>query len=149
MTENWLDELYKLHEADKAKHHDVVSKLDLSVLSSKRKSGTATLRQSEALNLLRRVQKALLGGKGVLDTFVNQNHYDKGICLMWQGPVSAARNPNPADPEDYHYILIGARDGKLYVNSQPLEFVTPDALKAALLKAAKSPGKVKPGKPLP
>ena len=90
------------------------------------------LRQCDAHNLLRKVQKVLLGGKGVIDIFDTTQQYDRAIALIWQGPISNARLPRPEDPEDYLYILVGAKGDQVYVNHRRLKNVTPEALKAAL-----------------
>jgi hypothetical protein len=142
MSDNWLDELHQLHEQDKARHEAAVEQLDLSVLASQRnKEAADLLRQVDALNLLRQVQKALLNGKGVLDIFQQTQRYERAISLAWQGSISAARKPDPKNPEAYQYILIGVRQGKLYVNDKEVAPVTPEALKIALLEAAKKPGR--------
>jgi hypothetical protein len=89
------------------------------------------------------VQKALLGGEGVLDIFDRAGNYDRVITRAWQGPISAARKPNPNDPEPYNYILVGVRKDKLWVNGKSLPETTPEALKAALVEASKKPGREK------
>jgi hypothetical protein len=63
------------------------------------------------------------------------------LTLVWQGPVSRARKPDPDDPAGYSYILVGVREGRLWVNGKPLAEATPEALKAALLQAARKPGR--------
>lgn len=142
MDDNWLDELHQLHKQDKAKHKAAVEQLDLSVLPSQRnKEAADLLRQVDALNLLRQVQKVLLNSKGVLDIFEQTQRYERAISLAWQGSISAARKPDPKNPEAYQYILIGVRRGKLYVNDKEVAPVTPEALKIALLEAAKKPGR--------
>ena len=140
--DDWLDELHQLREQDRVSRQAAQEQLDLSVLSSERddKQAADLLRQADAHNLLRRVQKALLGGKGVIDFLAQKSHYDRVMTIMWQGPISAARNPDPEDPEAYQYILVGVRQGKLYVNGKEVSPVTPEALKLALVKAAKKPG---------
>ena len=139
MSDDWLEQLHQLHEADKAKRQPKVKPEEQQQI--KLKQAANLLRQSEAHELLRQVQKALLKGKGVLDIFDAAGQYDRVITLAWQGPISAARTPNPDDPEDYRYILVGARQGKLWVNGKPLASATPEALKAALLQASKNPGR--------
>jgi hypothetical protein len=142
MNDNWLDELHQLHEQDKTRHEAAVEQLDLSVLPSQRvKEAADLLRQVDALNLLRQVQKALLNGKGVLDIFEQTKRYERAISLAWQGPISAARKPDPKNPEAYQYILIGVRQGKLYVNDKEVTPVTSEALKRALVEASKKPGR--------
>jgi hypothetical protein len=142
MNDNWLDELRQLHELDKANHQAAVEQLDLSILPSQRnKEAADLLRQVDALNLLRQVQKALLNGKGVLDIFEQTKRYERAISLAWQGSISAARKPDPKNPEAYQYILIGVRRGKLYVNDKEVTPVTSEALKRALVEAAKKPSR--------
>ncbi len=146
MPDNWLDELYQMHNEDKAKQQasEKTDPLDLSVLSKNRvELAAAVLRSVNALNLVRRLQSALLGGKGIIDTSDSRDDYDRVITLVWQGPISNARKPNPEDPTEYQYISIGVRGKKLYVNDQEVTSLTPEALKSALVKAAKKPGKIK------
>jgi hypothetical protein len=148
MSDDWLEELHQLREQDRVTRQAAQEQLDLSVLSSERddKQAADLLRQADAHNLLRRVQKALLGGKGVIDFLDQKSHYDRVMTLMWQGPISAARNPDPEDPEAYQYILVGVRQGKLYVNGKEVSPITPEALKVALVNVAKKPGRARPGK---
>lgn len=145
MSDDWLDELRQLHESDKARQQAAAEPLDLSILSAQLNQQAADLlRQVDAHNLLRQVQKALLNGKGIIDIFEHTNRYERAISLAWQGPISAARKPNAKDPEDYLYILIGVYQGKLYVNDEEVSPVTPEALKIALRKAAQNPGRAGP-----
>jgi hypothetical protein len=143
---DWLDELYQLHEQDKAKRQEEMAQLDLSILGKHRPTSTGILRHSNALNLLRRVQKALLNGKGVIEVFDQKSDYDHALTLVWQGPISAARKPNPNDLEPYQYILVGVKDARLYVNGKEVNPPHPENLKAALVEAAKNPAKSKPNK---
>jgi len=97
-TNRWLDELYNLREEDKARRQTEPEPLDLSVLTAQREKQAAdVLRQADAHNLLRRVQRALLDGKGIIDIFEHKSNYERLITLVWQGSVSMARNPNPED----------------------------------------------------
>jgi len=124
-----------------------VEQLDLNVLPSQREKQAADLiRQADVHNLLRQVQKALLGGKGIIDFIEHESDYERVITLVWQGPISAAHNPDPEDPEAYQYILVGVRQGKLYVNGKEVSPVVPEALKVALVKAAKKPGRTERNK---
>jgi len=146
MTDNWLDELYQMHDEDKAKQQtsEKIDPLNLNVLSKNRvELAAAVLRNVNAHNLIRRLQSALLGGKGIIDISDNQDDYDRVITLAWQGPISNARKPNLEGPTKYQYIAIGARGEKLYVNDQEVTPLTPEALKSALVKAAKKPSKTK------
>jgi len=138
MSDDWLDELQKLREDDEAKQQAQVETLDMSVLTRQNEAGQA-LRQCDAHNLLRKVQKVLLGGKGVIDIFDTTQQYDRAIALIWQGPISNARIPRPKDPDDYFYVLVGAKGDKIYVNHRRLKNSTPEALKSALLWASKNP----------
>ena len=142
MSDDWLDELQKLRDEDEARQQTQVEALDTSVLNRQNEAGQA-LRQCDAHNLLRQVQKVLLGGKGVIDIFDTTRQYDRAIALIWQGPVSDARKPNPDDPEPYNYILVGVRQDELWVNGKQLSEVTPESLKAAILAACKKPGQEK------
>lgn len=137
---DWLDELHQLREEDKAQRQADLKSLNLSVLTSQQvETTTLLLHRCDAHNLLRRLQKVLLDGKGTIDIFEQKSNYDRIITLAWQGPISAARIPDPEDPEDYNYIYVGVKRGKVYVNGEELSPVTPDALKPALVKAAKNP----------
>jgi hypothetical protein len=141
MSDNWLNELRQLREQDKISRQPTVESLDLSLLAVQRAQQAADLlRQADALNLLRQVQKALLDGKGVLDIFEQTQRYDRAISLAWQGPLSEARKPDPKSTEAYQYILIGVRQGTLYVNDKKVTPATPQALKIALVEAARKPG---------
>ncbi|MBE7550400.1 MAG: hypothetical protein HS126_04890 [Anaerolineales bacterium] len=148
MTDTWLDELYQMHNEDKAKQQTLQKSdpLDLSVLSKNRvELAAAVMRSVNAHNLIRRLQSALLGGKGIIYIFDSKDDYDRVISLVWQGPISNARKPNPEDPTEYQYISVGARGKRLYVNDQEVSSLTPEALKKALVEAAKKPGKIKRG----
>ncbi len=148
MSDDWLQQLNQLHQEDKAKHQ---VKIDAEAKKkrqqeARKNQASELLRQSKAYELLRQVQKALLGGKGVLDVFDATDDYDRTITLAWQGPISNAKKPDPEDPGDYNYIMVGVRKGKLWVNDKPLPAATPTTLKAALLQASKQPGRKKQGK---
>jgi hypothetical protein len=138
---DWMDELYKMHQEDKGKQNSKkVDPLDLSVLSKNRiELAAATLRSVNAMAVMRRVQSALLGGKGAIDTFDNESDYDRVIILCWQGVLSAARKPDPGEP--FWYISAGACGKKLYVNGKEVTPITPEAFKKAIVQAAKKPGK--------
>ena len=137
VSNDWLEQLRQLHEADKSKQEAAtppVEPLPPDMASE-------LLRQSQAHHLLRQVQKVLLGGEGTLDIFDRASDYDRLISLVWQGPISAARKPNPDDPEPYHYIFVGVRKDKLWVNGKIVSEATPAALQAALLEASQKPGR--------
>lgn len=139
---NWLDTLAKIRQSDKTEHESDTkpnpSDLDLSVLG-KQNQAARLLSMCDAHNLLRRVQGILLAGKGTIDIFDRAKEYDRAIALVWQGPVSQARIPNPQNPEPYQYILVGATSKKVFVNGRELDFITPEALKRALVWAAENP----------
>ena len=134
---DWLDQLYQLREADKAKRQ--VKKRKPEIVESQPRQASDILHICEAHKLLRRVQEALLGGKGIIDVFEQSGPYERAIALVWQGPISEARRPNPEDPEDYQYIVVGVNKGKLYVNGKKVPAITPEALKIALVEASKNP----------
>jgi len=140
MSDDWLTELQKLREEDEAKRQAELDELDLSVIS-RQNQAAQILRDSDAHNLLRKVQKVLLNGKGIIDIFDRTKQYDRAIALIWQGPISDARIPKPEDPDDYHYILVGAKGDNLYVNGRRLKGTTPETLKSALVWASKNPMK--------
>ncbi len=148
MSDDWLAQLSQLHEDDKTKYQaEAQAEAKKKRQEEARKNQVSQLlRQSKAYEILRQVQKALLAGKGVLDVFEASDDYDRTITLAWQGPISNARKPDPEDPEDCHYILIGVRAGKLWVNGKQLPSATPDALKAALVQASKNPKRQKRNK---
>lgn len=147
MSDDWLDELRQLHEADKAKHQAEAESKNQQEQQKKtqRDKAIALLRQSQAHELLRQVQRTLLAGQGTLDILDGASDYERVITLVWQGPISAARRPNPGDPEEYNYVLVGVRRDMLWVNGKRVSSATPEALKAALLKACKNPGRAKQG----
>ena len=59
MSDDWLNELQKLREEDEAKRQAELDELDLSVIS-RQNQAAQILRDSDAHNLLRKVQKVLL-----------------------------------------------------------------------------------------
>jgi hypothetical protein len=142
MSDDWLAQLRQLHEADKATREAARPPLPEPLPPNQ---AAELLSQLQAHQLLRQAQKALLSGQGTLDIFDRAGDYDRVITLVWQGPISAARKPNPNDPEPYNYILVGVRQDKIYVNSKPLPAVTPEALKAALVEASRKPGQEQRG----
>jgi hypothetical protein len=138
MSDDWLDELRKIRDEDQARVQAQTDELDLSVLKRKNQA-IDVQRQSDAHNLLRQVQKVLLDGKGVIDILDATQQYDRAITLKWQGPIALAQPPRTEDPEDYHYILIGAKGDKLFVNDRLLKSATPEMLRSALIWASKNP----------
>lgn len=148
MADNWMDELYQMHNEDKAKQEvskKNVAPLDLSILSKNRtEMAAAAMRSVNALAVVRRLQSALLGGKGIIDTFDGQEDYDQTITLAWQGTFSTARKPEGMG--HYWCVLVGARGKKIFVNHNEVTPLTPENFKAALVEAAKTPIKVKPNK---
>lgn len=141
MNDDWLEQIRQLHEADKAKRSQPKKEQQIT----EQDQAANLLTQSRAHDLLRQVQKTLLDGQGLLEISDRAGQYERMISLAWQGPISDARKPNPDDSEDYWYILVGVRDGKLWVNGKPVPAATPDALKTALLRACKNPGRVERG----
>jgi len=136
---SWLDELRLLNKQDNDKRKKSGPELDLSVLST---SSVDILKKTGAYSMLKQMQTALLNGQGVINVFENHQEYDRIVALVWQGPISAARRPDPINPEAYHYIAVGVRKGKLYVNDTEV-LPTSDDLKAALVQAAKKPRKTR------
>ena len=147
MSDDWLGELRQLHEADKAKHQAEIKAQQEQQQKKKaqRDKAIELLRQSQAHELLRQVQRELLAGQGTLDILDGTSDYERVVTLVWQGPISAAQRPNPDHPEEYNYILVGVRRDKLWVNGKRVSSATPEALKVALLKACKNPGRAKQG----
>ena len=148
MSDDWLEELRQLHEADKAKHQAEAAARQQQQKKKKAQRDKAIdlLRQSQAHELLRQVQKTLLAGQGTLDILDQASDYERVITLVWQGPISAAQRPNPTDPEEYNYVLVGVRQGQLWVNGKQVPSATPEALKVALLRACKNPERAKQSK---
>ena len=140
MNDDWLKQLQQLHDDDKAKQQPKVDDVGAKALKQQKEAATL-LRKSKAHELLRQIQKTLLGGGGILDIYEQKSDYERVISLVWQGPISAARRPDPDDPEAYSYILVGVRQGKLWVNGKQVAKATPEALQAALLQACKKPGR--------
>ena len=140
MSDDWLEQIQQLHETDKIEQQANIQK---EAPPASQTQASDLLRRSKAHTLLRQVQKALLNGGGMLDIFDRAGDYERVITLAWQGPISAARKPNPDDPTPYHYILVGVRQDDLWVNGKKLRQATPEALKKALLWASKNPGQEK------
>lgn len=139
MNDDWLQQLQQLREDDLARQRNSLEAT--KQVQSPQRQASDLLRQARAHELLRQVQKTLLDGQGLLDIFERKGQYDRVLTLVWQGPISAARKPDPDDPAGYNYILVGVRDGRLWVNGKALPEATPAALKAALVQAARKPGR--------
>lgn len=133
-NDSWLTELEKLHEADKVKQETAAAEARRA--AARQQQAAQMMQDSRAHELLRQVQKALLGGKGVLRFYTNAGGYDQAVALLWQGPISRAENPIKDEKAD-GLILVGTRDGELWVNEAPLPETTPQALKEALLEACR------------
>jgi len=136
---DWLDDLYKIRREDEEREnkHKKDTSLDLSVLG-RRDQAISAMRVIEAHKLLRRVNDALLNGKGIIKD-IQDAQYDQGLALIWQGPVSKARPPRLDDPDNCRFIIVTARGKQVFVNHNPLKGITPEEFKAALVKAAKEP----------
>ncbi len=147
MTDDWLAQLEQLHNEDKTKRQAAAQAEAAQQKQSEVQKNQAQelLRQGKAYELMRQVQKALLGGKGLLKVHEADKKYDRIIILRWQGPISEARNPDPNLKEDIYHILVGVRDEELWVNGKKVAETTPDALKVALLEASQNPGRQKRG----
>ncbi|GAB4461398.1 MAG: hypothetical protein Kow0031_40530 [Anaerolineae bacterium] len=140
VSKNWLAQLRQLHD-DRARREAEAAQQQQQAQRelAQQDAITVLLRESRAHELLRQVQKALLDGGGTLTLYDKARTFDKAIVLAWQGPISDARRPAPNSAEPVYYILVGVRQGQLWVNRQPVKTPTPAALKAALLEAAKNP----------
>mgnify|MGYP001240631774 CR=1 FL=1 len=134
---DWLDQLSQLRDEDQKQQEELSKKLDLSVLGRRDQAKTA-LKVAEAHNLLRRMNAVLLGNKGLIDVFDSIENYDEAITLVWQGPISQARRPNPDNPAPVSYVMISAKGRNIYVNHKKCQ-ITPEAMKAALVQAAQNP----------
>jgi len=131
-NDSWLTQLQQLREADATQQQAQ------ELRQTQRERSVSLMRQSRAHVLLRQVQKALLGGEGAIKVYENVEGYDQVFVLMWQGPISSAREPDRVE-EPYSYILVGVKEGQVWVNGQALPKPDPEAMKAALLQASKAP----------
>lgn len=141
MGDNWLEQLRQIHDADKIRQQALAAKAEQA---EQQNAAAELLRRHRAHELLRLVQKNLLDGKGLLTVVEQPRKFDRAVVLTWQGPVSEARRPDPKSDEDYQYILIGVKQGRVWVNNQLVKPATPGSLQAALLEAAKNPAVQKP-----
>jgi hypothetical protein len=132
--DSWLAELEQLHQADKVVQDAAAEQTRLA--TQRQQQASQLMQDSHAHELLRQVQKALLAGKGVLRFYTNAGGYDQAVALLWQGPISRAEKPTKDEKAD-GLILVGAREGQLWVNETPLLETTPSALKQALLAACR------------
>jgi transcriptional regulator with XRE-family HTH domain len=135
---DWLDDLKQIRE--KKLEYDLPKTTDYQPPPT---TADDLLKQCKALELLRQVQKALLGGEGLLNPPATQNKYEKVFTLVWQGPIYAARKPEENTTEDMFFIMVGVKKNQVYVNGKKLADSTPEALKVMLVEAAKSPGVIK------
>ncbi len=131
---DWLAQIRRLHDDDKLR----VQREEAQSQMQTRQAVDELLSRSKAHELMRQVQKALLNGAGVLRVLNKTEDYERAIVLMWHGPISAARRPDVVG-EDYSYILVAVKHGKLWVNGKPISAPTPEALKVGLLEACKRP----------
>lgn len=136
---DWLDQLDQIREDAEKQRKDKVDALDLSILGRKSKA-TKLLSQVDALKSLRKVRSVLLKNKATIDTFDQSKQYDQVMALIWQGSIANPSTPNPDDNSEYFYILVGVKRGRVYVNGKQISANTPEALKAALVTAAKNTG---------
>lgn len=134
---DWLDELYRVRRKDEEREGQKDTRLDLSVLG-RRDQAVSVLRVCEAHKLLRRVNEALLNGKGFLKELENSK-YDQAFVLTWQGSITKAHPPRADDPDDCFIIMVAAKGKEVFVNHKHLKSITPESLKAALVHAAKNP----------
>ena len=141
MSDDWLDQLRQLHDADKAKRQAETDKESQQKKEEQRRQQQAInlLQQSQAHELLRQVQKAYLGGGGTLNISNQVGNFERVITLSWQGPISAAHRPAPETEDDVSYITVGVRQGELWVNDKHVSPPKPEALKTALLEACQNP----------
>lgn len=134
---DWLDHLHHLREEDQKQQEKSAQQLDMSILD-RREQANAVLKVAQAHSLLRRMNNALLDGKGLIDSLDSVEGYDETIALVWQGSFSQACRPAPDNPAPVHYVLISAKGRDIYINHKKCQ-ITPEAIKAALLHAAKAP----------
>jgi hypothetical protein len=129
-NDNWLAELQQLHQDDKAVQDAAAAQAQLA--EQRQQQAAHLMQESRAHELLRQVQKAMLAGQGVLRFYTNSGGYDRAVALIWQGPISQAQTPVKDEKAD-GVILVGTREGQLWVNEEPVPEPTVDALKHALL----------------
>ena len=141
MSDDWLKQLQQLHDADKAKREAESNKKSQQKKEEQRQQQQAInlLRQSQAHELLRQVQKVFLGGGGTLNISNQVGNFERVITLSWQGPISAAHRLAPETEDDISYIMVGVRQGELFVNDKRVSPPKPEALKSALLQACQNP----------
>lgn len=140
MTTDWLDQLDQIREDAIAQERQDTRGLDLSLLGGEKpKKPKNLLLVIDAHNILRRANQVLLKGKALINLVDDSKKFDYVMGLVWQGTIAKPRRPNPDDAGDYSYIMVGCKGGKVYVNGKALEFNTPEALKSALVDAAKKP----------
>jgi len=133
---NWLDDLQKIRQA----HQQAATEPP-----PPKKPGVELdqlLKESRAFELLRDVRRVLLGGVGRIELFEQAGGYDMVLALLWDGPVTNPRRPRSNSADTYH-IFIGVQKNRLWVNGKPLKTGTATALQAALLEAARNPGRRK------
>ena len=128
MSDDWLTQLEQLHNADKSKQQAEAEKQAQQQEQAKQNRAIELLSESKAHELLRQVQRSLLDGKGTLDVFEGKGKYDRAIVLAWQGPISNAHRPDPKDPADYQYILVGVHQNELWVNGKSVKDATPETI---------------------
>lgn len=144
---DWLDELKQIRDDDSRKRQEEIKALDLSVLG-RQDVARQILKHSEAHNLLRRVNGALLANRGVIET-LETSKYDCAIALVWQGRISEAQKPikDGSSSNPHYYIAVSTKGKSLYVNHKELAGFTPEHLRLALVEAAKNPLSTTPKKP--
>ncbi len=145
MSDDWEKQLRSLYETDKSIEQAKLTQQQQE--QQKFEQAIELLQKVKAHELLRKTQELLLNGAGALVIYEKSVEYDRAIVLAWQGSVSNAQRPNPQSPEGYSYIAVGVRNGQLLVNNQPVP-ATSDALRTALLEAAKNPAVTQRQKPL-
>jgi hypothetical protein len=141
LSDDWLRQLRQLHEADKARIEAEAHKIEASQQQEQARLEKAVvlLRSVRAHELLRQVQKALLDGKGTLGLHEHPRDYDRAIVLAWTGSVGNAKRPDFKSAEPYYYIMVAVRDEKLWINDQVLPVPNAEAMRRALLEAARNP----------
>lgn len=130
----WLAELERLRAEDKAVQDAAAAQARL--VEQQQQKAAQLMQDSHAHELLRQVQKALLAGKGVLRFYTHSGGYDQAVALLWQGPISQAEKPVKDDKAE-GLILVGTREGQLWVNEVKVPEPTAQALKQALLQTCR------------
>jgi hypothetical protein len=132
VTDPWLDQLAQLREEDAAKQR--ANPASASAASP----APDLIMKLGVVSLLSQINQILLKGVGSLVEVAETDDYDRAAILAWQGTISAAIKLEDFNGP-YRYIIVGLKDGQLWINGTSLvEPAIPD-LKVLLLAACRDP----------